>query len=812
MYPYPNNNRPNSYTPSEGSSGYPPSNSGGPGYPSGGPNHGQHGNSGGSGYPSGGPNHGHNSSGGYGYPPDVSPFPNPPAMYPPSAGPGFHAPYPPPTGNYPPPSSISMPGGNGSGAYPPPMHSPGSGAYGNSYPAPPPPPPARPDLPPRIQSIGYPDPYSQGPGAPYPPAAGPQRPPPPPRPTITTSTTSYPNRPNQSTAQAGPMSANPMYQPSHQSFGASSPGYPVPGGMAQNTPNAPVNVIPVYQPGQPRFDPDGIDGFHGPLLRFGDMNFHTRVFSGSVLVISTRGNLARAPMLTIVDQGVVVDQIEGQAIDQLGNHTFWRFGFRLQLTDNERPIQYSINQGRQHRFVLPSATRSWRWMFYSCNGFSASIKDPMGEFNGANPLWDDFLGKHERMPYHVMVGGGDQLYCDAVWTLPELKPFLDCKDKKKRKQVTFTPEMQYAVEQFYFNHYTYVFLYESSFRHAVSSVPYAMMIDDHDIFDGYGSYPDYLQQSHVFKGVGAVALRFYMLFQQQSTVQLAAKHQLFGASSFSWLKHLGSSTAVLGVDARFERSLTQVVSPASYDIIFGKLRDHLSTECRHLVVVLGVPIAYPRMSTAETALTVLSSTTVGSLLVKSGAVSGTLNEFGEPELLDDLNDHWTAKIHDTERNELVSRLQKFAQTRSIRVTFLSGDVHCCAVGKFMSKPSRKSGSAGATLAHTKDHRLMYQVVSSAIVNAPPPLALLRTLHVTSSNNTFDKYTDERMIDFFERDVDNTNLTNRKMLGRRNYCTVAEDGPSGDLVFVIHAETLDHRSTVPYQLNVPVLMPSTGDYH
>ncbi|RKP36140.1 hypothetical protein BJ085DRAFT_24061 [Dimargaris cristalligena] len=505
-----------------------------------------------------------------------------------------------------------------------------------------------------------------------------------------------------------------------------------------------------------------------------------------------------------MDQGVCVATIPGELIDRLDNNGFWRFPFRLQLTENERPIFYNINQGRKYKFTLPSADLPWRWMFYSCNGFSESIKDPQGEFNGANPLWDDFLAKHERMPYHVMIGGGDQLYCDSVWKLPELKPFLDTKDKKKRKVVSFTPEMKYAVERFYFNHYTYVFLYESSFRHAAGSIPYAMMIDDHDIFDGYGSYPDYLQQSHVFLGIGSIALRFYLLFQQHSTPQLAASHQLFGSSSFSWLKHMGSSTAILGLDARWERSLEQVVSSATYELVFNKLRDHLSSQCTHLVVVLGVPIAYPRMGTAETALSALSTTAVGSLLVKTGAFSAQLNEFGEPELLDDLNDHWTAKIHDVERNDFVTRLQEFARTRSIRVTFLSGDVHCCAVGKFYSRVRK-----GVQIPHKQDHRLMYQVVSSAIVNAPPPLALLRTLHVTSGLNTFDKFTEEKMLELFERDVDNKDLINRKLLGRRNYCTVSEDGSTGDLIFVINAETLDHRSSVPYQLNVPTLVAGSN---
>jgi PhoD related phosphatase len=43
------------------------------------------------------------------------------------------------------------------------------------------------------------------------------------------------------------------------------------------------------------------------------------------------------------------------------------------------------------------------------------------------------------------------------------------------------------------------------------------MWDDHDIYDGFGSYPSKLQQSPVFQGLFAIAKRFYLLFQHHTT-------------------------------------------------------------------------------------------------------------------------------------------------------------------------------------------------------------------------------------------------------------------------------------------------------
>jgi len=44
--------------------------------------------------------------------------------------------------------------------------------------------------------------------------------------------------------------------------------------------------------------------------------------------------------------------------------------------------------------------------------------------------------------------------------------------------------------------------------------------------------------------------------------------------------------------------------------------------------------------------------------------SGALSAFNEPDLLDDLLDHWTASDHVQERQSLVRRLQVGTNTRS----------------------------------------------------------------------------------------------------------------------------------------------------
>lgn len=61
-------------------------------------------------------------------------------------------------------------------------------------------------------------------------------------------------------------------------------------------------------------------------------------------------------------------------------------------------------------------------------------------------------------------------------------------------------------------------------------------------------------------------------------------------------------------------------------------------------------------------------------------MNNLMNEFGEPELLDDILDHWSSSRHTVEKGLLLHELRNLATERRIRVTILSGDVHLAAYG------------------------------------------------------------------------------------------------------------------------------------
>lgn len=233
----------------------------------------------------------------------------------------------------------------------------------------------------------------------------------------------------------------------------------------------------------------------------------------------------------------------------------------------------------------------------------------------------------------------------------------------------------------------------------------------------------------------------------------------------------------------------------TYDIILARCRKEIEEgEIRHLLVLLGVPIAYPRLVWLENILTSKAMTPVKALGRAGVFRGGFLNKFdGGVEVLDDLDDHWTATGHKEERYDLILDLQELAAEKSIRITILGGDVHLAGVGQFYSNPKLR-------IPKDRDHRYIPNVISSAIVNTPPPEMLADTLNKRNKIHHFDRYTIEDMIPMFTHDVDGKKRNNKRLLPRRNWCSIREYRPGST-----------PPPTPPESLTPTDKMSQAGDY-
>lgn len=71
---------------------------------------------------------------------------------------------------------------------------------------------------------------------------------------------------------------------------------------------------------------------------------------------------------------------------------------------------------------------------YVCNRYVLADRQRLLFFLGPDPLWNDLLKRHAQEPIHLLVGGGDQIYCDAIAREPEITPWIDETNMEKKMQ------------------------------------------------------------------------------------------------------------------------------------------------------------------------------------------------------------------------------------------------------------------------------------------------------------------------------------------------------------------------------------------
>ncbi|KAL0474275.1 hypothetical protein QR685DRAFT_3856 [Neurospora intermedia] len=581
----------------------------------------------------------------------------------------------------------------------------------------------------------------------------------------------------------------------------------------------------------------------GPLINYRRMEGNQWV--GSVLVVTRGGGreqsyrpslfFRKAAMVSMSNgngaanghsSGSRVSESQGICLYSDWRNTFWRFDLHLEMEPYETKWEYwlsdylvfaSNTKPKVNAFFVPAITESMRIMFHSCNGFSVGTDEE--DWSGAC-LWNDVMRRHQEAPFHVMIGGGDQIYNDGVRVSGPLRTWTSISSPKKRRNFPFPESLRAECDDYYLNNYIRWYGTEP-FAGANGQIPQLNIWDDHDIIDGFGSYVDDFMKCDVFRGIGGIAHKYYMLFQhhlpppastytsdttsvaQDEAGQGLDPNQMIAAyvhpamtepnyivgsapgpyvaeHSHNMFTKLGARIAFLGIDARTERTRHQVNYPETYEAIFSRLRQELShaiqTEkpFKHLILLLGIPIAYPRLTWLEN---IFASPLMGpvKLLNRRVGFGGSFfNSFdGSVDLLDDLDDHYTARTHKRERNGLILKLQQIAAEFSVRVTILGGDVHLAALGRFYSNPK-------LNIPLEEDYRYIVNVISSAIVNKPPPAAVANLLARRNRIHHLDHDTDETLLKIFDKDPGDSTKTakhNQVTMPSRNFAVITENSPN-----------------------------------
>ena len=435
------------------------------------------------------------------------------------------------------------------------------------------------------------------------------------------------------------------------------------------------------------------------------------------------------------------EEIKAEKIGILKSGNFYRAEFEIKQSKKSKTITYNILNNNTNSnttdafnrdswsFYVPSSTEKPKFAYASCNGFSSP--DLLAKTDEPYLLWDKLIEQHGNEPFSILIMGGDQVYADELWSkVKELEEWsrLNMNDKIKRKA---TKAMIRNLDTFYESLYIKKWS-DEQMSLCLASIPTVMMWDDHDIFDGWGSYPQELLDCDVYQNIFKTAKKYFEIFQIRSLKNqtLLTKDRTHFSFALKFRNY-----HILGLDNRTQRSIYQVMGNDQWKDLNTYLDENILND--NLLVLSAVPVVYRDFSLTENLVDFTS---------------------WQEELTDDLKDHWRAKEHQGERMRLIMRLfmnieKRKVSKRNTRTVILSGDVHV--------------GSLGVINDH-KNQNKIHQVVSSGIVHTPP--TYIEWLGITSITNDNNEYLNE------DKTIETSMLTpigSAKYLRVRNFVTLNE---------------------------------------
>lgn len=419
--------------------------------------------------------------------------------------------------------------------------------------------------------------------------------------------------------------------------------------------------------------------------------------------------------------------ITGEVIESTPHGDFWSFTINAAAQDTDTRKTYTIN-GKTYNFTLPAkSAKTLRVAYASCNGSEADSpqKPP---FPGRNALWEHLEQTHAQSPFHLLIQGGDQLYADSVWRdIPFLARW---KTLPRAEQYTAAlPDEIYIQIRDYYRACYMTYWSQPHIHDVLATIPSIMIWDDHDIFDGWGSWNSKYQKCAIYQGIFRAAREAFYLFQRGQSPSKDDKT----AATYIKLGH----TAFLAPDLRTERTRKQVMGEAGW----SRMDDTLKTlaghadEIAHMILISSVPLATSHFSLLDPILTGFPSFIARRLPKK----------INPKQFADDIHDQWRVPAHRDEWLQMLNTLFDFGQNTKTRVTTLSGEIHL-----------------GARSTIRRDDTIIHQFIASGIAHKPAHPAIVWACEMLSKGvQDIDDHIDIRIAPFFPRG-------NKKYLRARNW--------------------------------------------
>lgn len=361
--------------------------------------------------------------------------------------------------------------------------------------------------------------------------------------------------------------------------------------------------------------------------------------------------------------------------------------------------RYKLDGGTANKTVVPATNEALNFAYASCAGFHDWKDKTTMDEQGRDPwgLWVDLLTSHKKRPFHLLMLGGDQIYIDQLWVshdspMDQWRRLSRAKQKKEKWTAggPLDTQAREGLMSIYCSNWS-----RPQMAAVLATVPSFMMWDDHDICDGWGSHPDEVQDFDVMQGLFRVTREYFQAFQLGRAPNAGPLAEAIGPTTtdhFSSLQVLGE-VGILMLDLRSRRRRARVLFDGEgWNQLFAELDLRWPTGTsapKHLLVISSVPVIY-----------VAGPSDLAGL--------HPWDPVSDPQ--DDLIDQWSDYRHHTEREYLIRGLLKFSREKRVRITLVCGDVHMASMGVITSERDEDRDNPG---------RVITQLVSSAIVNAPP---------------------------------------------------------------------------------------------
>ncbi len=358
--------------------------------------------------------------------------------------------------------------------------------------------------------------------------------------------------------------------------------------------------------------------------------------------------------------------------------------YGLDVISNKKRIL--LGQNRAHTFkTMPEEEVPYSFALYSCHMPYKDGRCDTVEISENKHMWAHFeetLKRHKNKSRDLcfVIGGGDQIYADGIDT-EKINIINRLNNEVRKKGATLYPtkkDMVLWYRDLYRGYWGF-----GEVKKVFSSFPTYMIWDDHEIWDGWGSYilkpgrKDELDKMFPIYG-DKKKMREKGLTREDL---LIIKKRMFEAAKqvyneyqhshnpktrhgrFDYSFSLCRSSAFYFLDGRGNRDVNReslyILGSEQLERFEGWLEALDPEETKVVFVLSTVPVIH--MAT----------------LMANMADSWVAKKFG---LNDDLRDSWENKRHDKERKRLMGALFKAAD-RGQKVVILSGDVHLAAAFK-----------------------------------------------------------------------------------------------------------------------------------